>query len=125
MCTSTSSNIYAATPPVEGIFSDASSHGVKPHACIWFVDKLDRIVNNYRIALRIWKWTKKLFFHFTDIAILTAFLIHKSHGGKMTYYFPGGSHFVIWSSIGVKELWQLVEYPGSKSHQSEWEVKHP
>jgi hypothetical protein len=50
-----------------------------------FVDKSDRMVNIYGIARRTWKWTKKLFFHLTDMTILNAFLIHESCGGKMTH----------------------------------------
>ena len=41
-------------------------------------------MNGYGIARRTWKWTKKLFFHLTYMAILNAFLIHKTCGGKMT-----------------------------------------
>jgi len=43
------------------------------------------MVNSYGIARRTWKWTKKLFFHLTDITILNTFLIHKSCGSKMTH----------------------------------------
>jgi hypothetical protein len=43
------------------------------------------MVNSYGIACRMWKWTKKLFFHLTDMTILKAFLIHKSCGSKMTH----------------------------------------
>jgi hypothetical protein len=43
------------------------------------------MVNSYGIARRTWKWTKKLFFHLTDMTMLNAFLIHKSCGGKMTH----------------------------------------
>jgi len=43
------------------------------------------MVNSYGIARRAWKWTKKLFFHLTDMTILNAFLVHKSCGGKMTH----------------------------------------
>jgi len=43
------------------------------------------MVNSYGIARRTWKWTKKLFFHLTDMTILNAFLTHKSCGGKMTH----------------------------------------
>jgi hypothetical protein len=42
-----------------------------------YVDKSDRTVNSYGITRRTWKWTKKLFFHLTDMAILNAFLLHK------------------------------------------------
>jgi hypothetical protein len=40
---------------------------------------------SYRIV-KTWKWTKKLFFHLTDMAILSAFLLHKTCG-KMTQIF--------------------------------------
>jgi hypothetical protein len=50
-----------------------------------FVDKPGRMVNSYGIARQTWKWTKKLFFHVTDMTILSAFLIHKSCGGKMMH----------------------------------------
>jgi hypothetical protein len=43
------------------------------------------MVNSYGIACRTWKWTKKLFFHLTDMTILNAFLIHKSCGGKLMH----------------------------------------
>jgi hypothetical protein len=71
-------------PPVEGNFTDESGHAIKPRVVedyntyMGFVDKSDRIVNSYRIAQRAWKWTKKLFFHLTDMTILNSFLIHKS-----------------------------------------------
>jgi hypothetical protein len=31
------------------------------------------MANGYGIAQRTWKWTKKLFFHVTDMTILNAF----------------------------------------------------
>jgi len=73
-------NMHA--PSVEGNFTDESGQTVKPrvvedyNAYMGFVDKLDRMVNSYEIARRTWKWTKKLFFHLTDMTILIAFLIH-------------------------------------------------
>jgi hypothetical protein len=53
------------------------STSIAVYHSVWFV-------NSYGIARRTWKWTKKLFFHLTDMTILNAFLIHKSCGGKMT-----------------------------------------
>ena len=82
-------NMHA--PPVEGNFTDESGQAIKPrvvedyNAYMGFVDKSDRMVNSYGIARRTWKWTKKLFFHLTDMTVLNAFLIHKSCGGKMTH----------------------------------------
>jgi len=82
-------NMHA--PPVEGNFTEQSGQAIRPrvvkdyNAHMGFVDKSDRMVNSYGIARRTWKWTKKLFFHLTDMTILNAFLIHKSCGGKMTH----------------------------------------
>jgi hypothetical protein len=57
-----------------------------------FVDKSDRMANSYGIAWRTWKWTKKLFFHLTDMTILTVFFYPQvlwwEHG---TQKIPGGS----------------------------------
>ena len=82
-------NMHA--PPGERNFTQESGQAIKPHvvedynAYMGFVDKSDRMVSSYGIAHRTWKWTKKLFFHLTDMTILNAFLIHKSCGGKMTH----------------------------------------
>jgi hypothetical protein len=79
------------TPPVESNFCDESGHAVKPHVTedynthIEYVDKSDRMVNSYGIARRTWKWNKKMFSHLTDMAILNAFLLHKTCGGRMTH----------------------------------------
>ena len=82
-------NMHA--PPVEGNFTQESGQAIRPrvvedyNAYMRFVAKSDRMVNSYGIARRTWKWTKKLFFHLTSMTILNGFLIHKSHGGKMTH----------------------------------------
>jgi hypothetical protein len=91
-------DVYVLTnmhsPSVDGIFRDESGHALKPHvikdyhAYMSFVDKSDRMVNSYRIAMRTWNWTKKLFFHFLDMTILKAYLLHKSCGGKITQKIP-------------------------------------
>jgi hypothetical protein len=79
------------TPSVEGNFTNQSGHTIKPRvvedysAYVGFVDRSDRMVNSYGTAQRTWKWTKKLFFHLTDMTILNVFLIHKSCGGKTTH----------------------------------------
>jgi hypothetical protein len=82
-------NMHA--PHVEGNFTQESGQAIKPrvvednNAYIGFVDRTDRMVNSYGISRRTWKWTKKFFFHLTDMTILNAFLIDKSCGGKMTH----------------------------------------
>jgi hypothetical protein len=79
------------TPPLDGNFRDEAGHAVKPqvvedyNAHMGFVHKSDRKVNSYGIAWGTWKWTKKLFFHFLDMAIPNAYLLQKSCDGKMTY----------------------------------------
>jgi hypothetical protein len=71
--------------------SSSGNEAVRPHAIedcnvhMGLVDKSDRTVNSYGIVLRTWKWTKKLFFHLLDMAILNAYLLHKSCGGKITH----------------------------------------
>ena len=76
---------------VEGNFTQESGQAIKTrvvedyNAYMGFVDKSDRMVNSYGIARRTWKWTKKLFFHLTDMTILNALLIHNSCGSKMTH----------------------------------------
>ena len=47
-----------------------------------YVDKGDRMVNSYSINRRTWKWTKKLFFHLFDLAILNSYILFSSLGGK-------------------------------------------
>ena len=66
-------NMHA--PPVEGNFTQEFGQAIKPcvveeyNVYMGFVDKSDRMVNSYGIASRTWKWTKKLFFHLTDMTI--------------------------------------------------------
>jgi len=94
VCWKNRQDVYILTnmhaPPVEGYFTDESGQAIKPRvvdssAYMGFVGKLDRMVNSYGIAHGTWKWTKKQFFHPTDMTIMNAFLIHKSCGGKMTH----------------------------------------
>jgi hypothetical protein len=80
-----------ARSPVEGNFTDESGQAIKPrvvedyNANMGFMDNCYIMVNSYGIACRTWKWTEKLFFRLTDMTILSAFLIHKSWGGKMAH----------------------------------------
>ena len=73
----------------ECVYSDKHAHTplvVENYsAYMGLVDKSDRMVNSCGIAQITWKWTKKLFFHLTDMTILNAFLIHKSCGGKIMH----------------------------------------
>ena len=47
-----------------------------------YVDKGDRMAETYSINRHTWKWTKKLFFHLFDLAILNSYILFSSLGGK-------------------------------------------
>ena len=47
-----------------------------------YVDKGDRMANSYSTSRRTFKWTKKLFFHLLDLAILNSYILHSSCGGR-------------------------------------------
>jgi len=126
-------NMHA--PPVERNFNQDSGQAIKPHvvedynAYMWFVDKSDRMVNSYRIVSRTWKWTKKLFFHLTDMTILNAFLIHKSCGGKITHK---NFHEILIRELIIHSQEENVTVSGisrgrpspTASQHSQLEVKH-
>ena len=46
------------------------------------VDNADRMANSYTASRQIWKWTKKLFLHLLDLAIVNSYIILSSCGGK-------------------------------------------
>jgi len=46
------------------------------------MDRGDRMANSYSISHRTLKWTKILFFHLLDLAILNSYILHSSCGGK-------------------------------------------
>ncbi|PSN52550.1 PiggyBac transposable element-derived protein 4 [Blattella germanica] len=78
-------------PPVEGNFK-ADGKAVKPGVIIedynthmGYVDLSDRMANSYNICRRTWKWTKKMFFHLLDLAILNAYILQKSCGSTLTH----------------------------------------
>ena len=79
-------NIHDA--PAEGNFCDTNRKAIKPQIVadynrhMGYVDKGDRMANSYSINRRTWKWTKKLFFHLFDLAILNSCILFSSLGGK-------------------------------------------
>jgi hypothetical protein len=84
-------NIYMLTniqnDPTEGNFCDSNWKAIKlqivadysRHRC--FADKGDRIANSYSICRQTLKWTKTLFFHLLNLAILNSY-IHLSSCGR-------------------------------------------
>jgi len=79
-------NIHSA--PAEGNFCTEGGKAIKPQIVMdynhhmGYVDKGDRKTNSYSISRRTFKWTKKLFFHLLNLAILNSYIFHSSCGGK-------------------------------------------
>jgi hypothetical protein len=46
------------------------------------VDNSDRLANSYTASRQTWKWTKKLFYHLLDLAIVNSYILLSSCGGK-------------------------------------------
>ena len=75
-------------PPSEGNFWDEHGNAIKPaivadyNRHMGYVDKADRMANSYTASRRTWKWTKKLFFHLLDIAVLNSYILLSTCGGK-------------------------------------------
>ena len=79
-------NIHSA--PAEGNFFTEGGEAIKPPIATdynrrtGYVDKGDRMANSYSISRRTFKWTKKLFFHLPDLAILNSYIHHSSCESK-------------------------------------------
>jgi len=79
-------NIHNA--PVEGNFCNEGGKAIKSQIVMdynhpmGYVDKGDTMANSYSISWRTFKWTKKLFFHLLDLAILNSYILHSSCGCK-------------------------------------------
>ena len=75
-------------PPSEGNFCDKHGKAIKPalvadyNRHMGYVNKGDRMANTYTASRRTWKWTKKLFFHLLDLAVLNSYILLSSCGGK-------------------------------------------
>jgi len=73
-------------PPAEGNFCDNNWKPIKPQIVVdynhhmGYVDKGDRMAETYSIKCRTWKWTKKLFFHLFDLAILNSYILFSLGG---------------------------------------------
>jgi hypothetical protein len=77
-----STNIHNA--PAEGNFCTKGEKAIKPQIVteynrhMGYVDKGDRMANNFSISRRTFKWTKKLFFRLLELAILNSHFLHYS-----------------------------------------------
>jgi len=47
-----------------------------------YLDKGDRMAKSFSISHRTFKWTKKLFFHLLDLAILNSYILNSSCESK-------------------------------------------
>jgi len=74
-------------PPPLGNFCNNDGKSIKPQIVVdynrhmGYADKGNRMANSYSINCRTWKWTKKLFFHLFDLAILNSYILFSSLGG--------------------------------------------
>ena len=74
--------------PVEDNFCNDGGKAIKLHIVMDYnhhmdyVDKGDRMANSYSNSRHMFKWTKQLFFHLLDLAILNSCILHSSCGGK-------------------------------------------
>jgi len=75
-------------PPREGNYRDEHGNAIKPALVadynhhMGYVDRADRMANSYTASRQTWKWTKKLFFHLLDLAVLNSYILLSSCGGK-------------------------------------------
>ena len=75
-------------PPGEGNYRNEHGKEVKPaigadyNHYMGHVDNVDRMATTYKPSHRTWKWTKKLFFHLLDLAIVNSYILLSSCGGK-------------------------------------------
>ena len=75
-------------PSTEGNYHDEHGNAIKPaivadyNRHMGHVDNADRMVNSYTATRQTWKWTKKLFFHLLDLAIVNSYILFSSCGGK-------------------------------------------
>jgi len=83
-------------PPREGNYRDEHRNVMKlaivADCCrhMGHIDNADRMANSYTATRQTWKWTKKLFFHVLDLAIVYSYILLSSCGGKKIShtYFP-------------------------------------
>jgi len=75
-------------PPREGNYRDEHGNAIKLaivadyNRHMGHVDNADRMANSYTASHRTWKWTRKLFFHLLDLAIVNSYIFLTSCGGK-------------------------------------------
>jgi len=77
-------NIHSAA--AEGNFCNEGGNAIKPQIVtdynhhMGYMDKGDRMASSYSISHHTFKWTKNLFFHLLDLAILISYILHSLCG---------------------------------------------
>jgi len=97
-------------PPTEGNYCDEHRNAIKPaiegdYNChMGHVDNADMMANSYTAGRQTWKWTKKLFFHLLDLAVVNSYILFHVVGRK--------SHTEIFDSPLSERCWHGL----GKSH---------
>jgi len=79
-------------PPTEGIYRNEHGKVIKPAIVedynhhMGHVDNAGRMANSYTASRQTWMWTKMLFFHLLDLAIVNCYILLSSCGGKKISY---------------------------------------
>jgi hypothetical protein len=70
--------------PQRKVISAKRGKAIKPEIVMDYNNHMGYVDNGDRmpISRRTFKWTKKLFFHLLDLAILSSYILHSSCGGK-------------------------------------------
>jgi len=119
-------------PPTEGNYRDEHGNAIKPaivadYNChMGHVDNLDRLANSYTASRRTWKWTKKLFFHLLDLAIVNSYILYLHVVGRKfhTQIFVSPLSERCWHGLGKSHnnpcLWkdqlQLLQTSEDRTH---------
>jgi len=75
-------------PPREGNYHDEHGNAIKTEIVADYnrhmghIDNSDSLANSYTAIRWTWKWTKKLFFHLLDLAIVNSYILLSSCGAK-------------------------------------------
>ena len=78
-------------PPTEGNYRDEHGNAIKPAIVVDYnhhmghVDNANRMASSYTASRQTCKWTKKLFFHLLDLAIVNSYMLLSSCGGKISH----------------------------------------
>jgi len=79
---------YIHDPLREGNYCDEHGNAIKAgivadyNRHMGHVVNTDRMGNSYTASRRTWKWTKELFFHLLDLAIVNSYILLSSCGRK-------------------------------------------